>query len=130
MTKQGALDNYARTVEEELRFAEETAMAQTALAVADLLTSANMTQRGLAERVGVSEARISQILRADSNPTVRTIARIGHVLGHRLLIDFRAPVTTTHTEAKPWRSGVCSVAQWERAANDEPEEAIATAFAA
>ena len=129
MMKQGALDNYRRTAEEELKFAEESAMAQTALAVADLLATTNLSQRALAERVGVTEARISQILRADSNPTVRTIARIGHVLGHRIAIGFRAQESTNTGESEPWSSGLRIVAQWERA-NDEPEEAIATPYAA
>lgn len=88
MNKHGALEKYVRTPDEELKFAEETAMAQTALAVADLL--ANTTQRELAERVGVSQARISQILCADSNPTVRTMARIGYAMGRRMVIEFKA----------------------------------------
>lgn len=123
MTKHGALDNYVRTPEEELEFAEETAMAQTALAVADLLTTTNMTQRALAVRVGVSEARVSQILRADSNPTVRTIARVGHVLGHRLVIEFRPTLMLAASEVRPWRNILHSVPQWHN--DDDAEEAIA-----
>jgi transcriptional regulator with XRE-family HTH domain len=90
MNKHGALEKYVRTPDEELKFAEETAMAQIALAVADLLANTNTSQREFAERVGVSQARISQILCADSNPTVRTMARIGYVMGCRMVIEFKA----------------------------------------
>lgn len=100
MTKRGALEKYVRSADEELAFAEATAMTQTALAVAHLLASTKMTQRALAERVGVSEARISQILCADSNPTVKTIARIGHAMGRRMMIEFRSP-PRRHEEPKP-----------------------------
>ena len=122
MTKKGALDKYIRSPDEELVFAEETAMAQAALAVADLLANTNTTQRALAERVGVTEARISQILGADSNPTVRTMARIGRALGRRLVVEFRAP-PMRHEGAVPWPKRLCAVPpQWEHS-DDDPEEA-------
>jgi len=129
MTKQGALEKYVRSADEELAFAEETAMAHTALAVAQLLTSTNMTQRALAERVGVSEARISQILCADSNPTVKTIARIGHALGRRMTIEFPSP-PRRHEEPKPWPHRLRLVPQRWECSNDESEEVAETGIAA
>jgi transcriptional regulator with XRE-family HTH domain len=129
MTKLGALEKYVRTADEELKFAEETAMAQTALAVADLLANTNTTQRTLAGRVGVSEARISQILCADSNPTVRTMARIGYAMGRRMVIEFKRP-PMAREEPKPWPRRLRSVPmQWE-STNDEPEAAAETDVAA
>jgi transcriptional regulator with XRE-family HTH domain len=129
MTKHGALEKYVRTADEELKFAEETAMAQTALAVADLLANTNMTQRALAERVGVSEARISQILCANSNPTVRTMARIGYAMGRRMVIEFKRP-PMAREEPKPWPHRLRSVPmQWE-STNDEPEAAAENDVAA
>jgi transcriptional regulator with XRE-family HTH domain len=129
MTKNGALEKYVRTADEELKFAEETAMAQTALAVADLLANTNMTQRALAERVGVSEARISQILCANSNPTVRTMARIGYAMGRRMAIEFKRP-PMAREEPKPWPRRPRSVpTQWE-STNDEPEAAAENDVAA
>jgi transcriptional regulator with XRE-family HTH domain len=120
MTKHGALEKYVRTPDEELKFAEETAMAQTALVVADLLASTNTTQRALAARVGVSEARVSQILCADSNPTVRTMARIGYAMGRRMVIEFKRP-PMPREEPKPWPRRLHSVPlQWENT-NDEFE---------
>ena len=123
MNKHGALEKYVRTPDEELKFAEETAMAQTALAVADLLANTNTTQRELAERVGVSQARISQILCADSNPTVRTMARIGYAMGRRMVIEFKRP-PMAREEPKPWPRRLRSVPmQWE-STNDEPEPVV------
>ena len=126
MIKHGALDKYVRTPNEELKFAEEIAMAQTAVAVADLLASNNTTQRELAERLGISEARISQVLCADSNPTVRTMARIGHAMGRRMVIEFtRAPMERENS--KPWPRRLHSVPmQWE-STNYEPEPVAALA---
>ena len=42
---------------------------------------ANWTQTELAERVGSSQPRIAEIEGAQSNPTLRTLARIAHALG-------------------------------------------------
>ena len=129
MTKKGALDKYVRSTDEELVFAEETVMAQVALAVADLLADTNTTQRELAERVAVTEARISQILGADSNLTLRTMARIGRALGRRLVIEFLAP-PMRHEGAAPWPRQLRAVPPpWEHA-NDEPEEAAEAEYAA
>lgn len=91
LDKHGALEKYVRTPNEELKLAEEIALVQTANAIAGLLTDTRTTRRQFAERVGVSEARIPQILCADSNPTVRALARIGHAVGRRMVITFEPP---------------------------------------
>lgn len=122
MTKRGALEKYTRSDEEELMFAEEMALAHTALAVAELLASTNTTQRTLAKIVGVSEARVSQILRADSNPTVRTIARIGHAMGRRMVIDF-LPSPMACEEVKPWPKSLRLVPKAWQNTSDEFEAA-------
>jgi transcriptional regulator with XRE-family HTH domain len=127
--KHGALD-YNRSDEEELTFAEEAALAQTALAIADLLISTDTTQRTLAERVKVSEGRISQILRADSNPTLKTLARIGHAMGRRITVEFR-PHQPALAEARPWavRLSAPPPARWKRT-NDDVEDASNVSVAA
>lgn len=81
--------NTNQTPKEELIYAEEFAVAHVALVLSDLLENCNITQRQLAKQVGVSEGRISQILSADANLTVKTLARIGHVLGHRFCCGFQ-----------------------------------------
>lgn len=100
------MDKYERTADEELTFAEELAMAQAAIAVASMLDTTSTTQRTLADRTGVSEARISQVLRADSNPTVRTMARIGHAMGRRLVIEFEGQPTREKPEESNERASI------------------------
>jgi transcriptional regulator with XRE-family HTH domain len=69
---------------ERRAFVEELAVTSVALAIADAIQRAQLTQRELAARLGVSEARISQILAATSNPTIKTLARLADVLGREL----------------------------------------------
>jgi transcriptional regulator with XRE-family HTH domain len=70
--------------------AEEAAVAHVALAIVDLMATTKVTQRQLATALGVSEARVSQILAAEQNLTVKTIARIASALGHRVELKFIA----------------------------------------
>lgn len=60
--------------------AEEAALAHVALA--------NFSQSQLAEALGVTEARVSQVLDAESNLTVRAMARMSHAMGHRFEVQF------------------------------------------
>lgn len=72
--------------EERLAFAEQHALASLALVLADAMEASGLTQRKLASRLGLSEARISQILSADGNPTVKSLARLADALDCRLKI--------------------------------------------
>jgi len=123
MKKSGVLDRYKRSRDEELSFAEEAAMAQVAVALADLLERCAVSQRELANRIGVTEGRVSQILAANSNPTVRTVARLAHAMGRRLQVEFVAQ-PTFHGDFKPWPHTARNQAQllWTRS-NDETEAA-------
>lgn len=82
-------NKFTRSPKEEVIFAEESAMAQTALAIADLLAKTGITERELATRLGWEGIRISKILSADSNLYVRTLARIGQACGYRMVVEFR-----------------------------------------
>jgi transcriptional regulator with XRE-family HTH domain len=66
-----------RTFEEELLFGEVTDT------VSGLLGSLGVTQRALADRLGLSEGRVSQILSGGENITLRTLASLGWALGAR-----------------------------------------------
>jgi transcriptional regulator with XRE-family HTH domain len=53
-----------------------------------MLQKKGVSQRQLAGRLGVTEARVSQILGADGNPTVKTLARIAAALDCAVVIRF------------------------------------------
>lgn len=66
-----------RSFEEELLFGEATDT------VSGLVESLGITQRELANRVGVSESRISQVLSGADNLTLRSLANLGWAMGVR-----------------------------------------------
>lgn len=71
---------------ERRAFVEEFALTTLALQVADAIKTSGKSQREIATELGVSEARVSQIVAITANPTVRTLARLADVLGRELRI--------------------------------------------
>lgn len=78
-----ALEAGDAKVEPARIYEEELLIGETADTLAALLESLNVTQRELARRLGVSEARISQILSGPENLTLKSLASIGWALGIR-----------------------------------------------
>jgi transcriptional regulator with XRE-family HTH domain len=69
----------------------------TAALIRRLLKVTKTSQRTLAQRLGVTESYVSQLMSGKSNPTVRTLARIGEVTGRPLRITL-APPTLSEQE--------------------------------
>lgn len=115
----GVLDRYVRSDEERREFAEEAALAHVTLVLAELISASDLTQRRLAELLGVTEARVSQILDIDSNLTVRTIARIAATLGHRLNLQFVPEAMAESETPEPYPSSSTS-GTWEAQRVCEP----------
>ncbi len=84
--------------DERLAHVEQLALGTLALALSKLVGESGMSQRKFASLLGVTEGRVSQLLHAESNPTVRSLARIAEVLGRELQIDF-PPADTAATES-------------------------------
>ena len=61
--------------------AEEDLLIDFQFLVQDVLNSKGVSKSELAKRTGISKARLSQILSAEANPSVKTFARLFHALG-------------------------------------------------
>ena len=82
---------------EHVLHAEQYTLATVAFVLAAAMEASGITQAELACWLGVSEARVSQMLSADGNPTIKTLSRAFNALGHRIL--FRSePLTATRAE--------------------------------
>ncbi|MEV5511128.1 helix-turn-helix domain-containing protein [Streptomyces orinoci] len=69
---------------------------QATASLAGLLAERELSRRELADRLGVSPGRVSQILSGDENLTLRTLAAVAECLGARVEITFQdAPETGT-----------------------------------
>ena len=54
-------------------------------------SAANLTQKQLAQRSGVSQANISKIENGNYHPSLSTLKRIAGALGKRLVVSFEDP---------------------------------------
>jgi len=57
-------------------------------AIAGRMQELGLTQAELARRMGVSRARVTQILRGSDNLTLRTLVLLSHALESRLVVGF------------------------------------------
>jgi len=66
--------------------AEQDAVMDAQFLIQDLLDEQNLNRKEAARLLGVTPARLSQLMRAEANPTIRTLAGILHVLGGSLTV--------------------------------------------
>ncbi|MDQ6717459.1 MAG: helix-turn-helix domain-containing protein [Gemmatimonadota bacterium] len=64
----------------------------------------SLTQEKLAERLGMTQQQLARLESGESNPTVRTIARVAHGLGRRVVMTLEKSFEGNF--ARPTRSGV------------------------
>lgn len=66
--------------------AEEHLLIDCQILLQETISNKNMTRSALAERAGISKARLSQLMRPEANPTVKTMARLFHALDEELVV--------------------------------------------
>lgn len=84
--------NNKMSATERRAFVEEFAVTSVALAMAEAMHISGVSQREVADRLGVTEARVSQILSGTGNPTLKTLARMADVLKRELRVEFSCEV--------------------------------------
>jgi transcriptional regulator with XRE-family HTH domain len=99
-------------------FEEELLIGEVTDTVVEILESLNLSQRELADRLGVTEGRVSQILAGSGNLTLRSLAALAWALGLRFelepraLADRRATPADSDPPAPAWLSRPGGQAQW------------------
>jgi transcriptional regulator with XRE-family HTH domain len=69
-----------------------------------------ISQTELAQRAGISKARLSQILSDEANPTVKTFAELFHVLGERVHVT-SVPLGQAFEKADQ-QEGAAALPEW------------------
>ena len=75
------MDREIRDLTEEEIIAGEDALMNFQFAVLDAMQEKSITKAELAKMLGVSRARVSQMLSSEANPTIKLVGRALHVLG-------------------------------------------------
>lgn len=81
--------SWLEDIEYRREFGSESAKLEVASALAAARKKAGMTQTGLAELAGVSQAYIAKLERGDANPSIGNIGRLLACMWFKTLIDFR-----------------------------------------
>jgi transcriptional regulator with XRE-family HTH domain len=91
---------FEEAIPEELKekYAEEYAQTSAVLDAADLISEAmeaqGLNQKDLASKLGVSKGYVSRLLSGNENMTVKSVARVLHVLGYHYQQTLVSRVTT------------------------------------
>ena len=67
--------------------AEENFLIDFQFLVQDLIESKRVSRGDLAKRAGISKSRLSQLLNAEANPSVKTFGRLFHALNAKVELN-------------------------------------------
>jgi transcriptional regulator with XRE-family HTH domain len=67
--------------------AEENLLIDFHMLLQEMMVEQGISRSQLAERAGVSKARLSQILSVEANPTIKSMARLFQALGHEVCVS-------------------------------------------
>ncbi|MGO8778440.1 MAG: helix-turn-helix domain-containing protein [Rhodomicrobium sp.] len=69
--------------------AEENLLIDCQIILQETIVGKGITRTALAQKAGISKARLSQLMRPEANPTVKTMARLFHALGEELAVGVK-----------------------------------------
>lgn len=118
-----SMDFGPRNAEEEYILAEESFRIDVQVAIHEAMQAKRVNQKELAKRLGLTEARVSQIFSDECNVTIRTLAKVFHALGET------PKLTTTPAPKSDWSSTGKYLGGVRQAITKTYLEAYASAFA-
>lgn len=87
----------------QVQFKHELAISGFTNALAARMSHQGISQADLARRLGVTRARVSQLLQHKSSPTLQTMVQVAHALGCEVRLAL-VPSGQTSGSATPQRS--------------------------
>ncbi|MFQ3454720.1 helix-turn-helix transcriptional regulator [Bradyrhizobium sp. UFLA01-814] len=97
--------------------AEENLLIDFQIAIQEMMFEKNVNRSQLAERAGISKARLSQILGNEANPTVKSMARLFHALNERAVVS-RAPTQASFESASKAKSASGQDWKWSESTGE------------
>ena len=73
--------------------AEEDFVIDAQFLIQELMNEHGLTRADLAKKLGVSRARLTQMMKPDANPTLRLVARVACALGEKVRLRRSDPVS-------------------------------------
>lgn len=85
------LDELARAYQTDADFHAELLALQVTSRIAEFMQAHQLTQRALADRLGVSPAYVSKILAGNPNLTLKSIAKLSVAMSYQATFNFERP---------------------------------------
>lgn len=82
--------------------AEENLLIDFQFLLQEALSEKQITLSELAQRAGLSKARISQLMSPDANPTIKNMARLFHAIGETICVS-KAQARTASEPRQQWK---------------------------
>jgi transcriptional regulator with XRE-family HTH domain len=99
--------------------AEENLVIDAQYLIQGILNERELTRSDLAKLTGISKARLTQLMRPDANPTLRTFARLMSALGEEVVLSRKSQANVSEGKPRAADSDACIISEWvseERAA--------------
>jgi transcriptional regulator with XRE-family HTH domain len=88
-----------KEVDELLIEAEENLVIDAQFMLQGLINESGISRAELARKVGISKARLSQLMSSEANPTLRTLAGLFYALGVNVTLSQKSTVALDKTRA-------------------------------
>lgn len=89
------MSDEAFTLEDTVIEAEEDFVIDAQFLIQELMNEHGLSRADLAKKLGVSKARLTQMMKPDANPTMRSVARVAHALGEKVRLRRDVPIATS-----------------------------------
>ena len=96
-----AIQKFSETAEGERLLRQERFIVEVTEGIIQLMKERAISRKELAELLGKSKGRISQLLDGEANLTLRTLSDIYAALGHRVVMGVEKPSTLTAIYQSP-----------------------------
>jgi transcriptional regulator with XRE-family HTH domain len=109
------IDKLRTTTEGAKALRQEEFILEVTELICKLMKQQGVSRTELANRMGKSKGRISQLLDGEANLTLRTLSDIFDALGHKVVVDFARTSNGKAIEALPYREQVSN--PWKTSSN-------------
>lgn len=100
------IDKIRSTPEGAKMLRQEKFILEVTELICKFMKQQGVSRTELAERMGKSKGRVSQLLDGEANLTLRTLSDIFDALGHKVVVDFERPSNGKTIEVLPYRKTV------------------------
>jgi hypothetical protein len=95
--------------EEKRLYQQEQLLFDATELISKLMEKEGVSRSDLAKRIGKSKAYVTQVLRGQSNMTLRTLSDLSYALGYAVALGASNPSRTEWVDVGPWQGSMATM---------------------